>query len=194
MSSGFISEKVIAEKRDERQKEWEQVRKADDPEVRPEDPQAAQRSLFDQLLANKTKAQEEWDDKHQLKNQVRGIDDDEAEFLDQVDDLRSQLERRRRLEEKAELESYRQSQMELQVKAEEERVKLEVVERSKPHRNPSNAKSHSNQKQLLGKIVKKRTQEPPTPSTEVVVPAKQAKLGALAGLGDYSSSSEDSDT
>lgn len=86
MSSGFVSEKVLEEKRQERQKEWEKVRKPEDPQTRPEenDANSVHRSLFDQLESNRNKAQEEWDEKHQLKNQIRGIDDDEAEFLDQV--------------------------------------------------------------------------------------------------------------
>ena len=42
------------------------------------------RSLFDQLQAHKMAAQEAFEEKRALKNQIRGIDDDEAEFLDQV--------------------------------------------------------------------------------------------------------------
>ncbi len=87
MSSGFVSEKVLAEKRAERQAEWDRVRREDQPEKAPE-PEYESRSLFDQLKANKDKAQEEWDEAHKLKNQIRGIDDDEADFLDEVDNLK----------------------------------------------------------------------------------------------------------
>ena len=39
MSSGFISENVLEEKRQKRQEEWEKVRKPSDPEKAPEEPQ-----------------------------------------------------------------------------------------------------------------------------------------------------------
>ena len=39
MSSGFISEAVLEEKRQKRQEEWEKVRKPSDPEQAPEEPQ-----------------------------------------------------------------------------------------------------------------------------------------------------------
>jgi hypothetical protein len=38
MASGFISEKVLDEKRRERQDEWEKVRKPEDPKTAPEEP------------------------------------------------------------------------------------------------------------------------------------------------------------
>lgn len=110
-----MSEKVLEEKRRQRQEEWEKVRKPDQPEQAPEEPYES-RSLFDQLQvtvfltvfgyclqlltafyvqANKMKAQEEWEEAHKLKNQIRGIDNDEAEFLDKVDDYRLTMERNR---------------------------------------------------------------------------------------------------
>ena len=42
------------------------------------------RSLFDRLQEQKDKKQAEWDESRQLKNQVRTIDCDEADFLDKV--------------------------------------------------------------------------------------------------------------
>jgi hypothetical protein len=90
MSSGFISESVIEKKKKQRQLEWEQVgtlpqcliynrfrirgtslqvRKPEDPKEAPEEP-VDTRSLYERLQANKTKAQEEWDEAHKLKNQV----------------------------------------------------------------------------------------------------------------------------
>jgi len=38
MSSGFISENIIEQKRKERQEEWERVRKKEDPKEAPEEP------------------------------------------------------------------------------------------------------------------------------------------------------------
>ena len=144
MSSGFVSEKVLDEKRRQRQEEWEKVRKAEDPKEAPEEPQD-NRSLYDKLQvryitfwshhiveslnlkatnvlnvrlmchcfsqANKAAKQEEWDEAHALKNQIRGIDDDEAEFLDEVDAIRSKMERNIAKEERRELEEHRERQV-----------------------------------------------------------------------------------
>ena len=65
------------------QEEWERVRKEEDPVEAPEEPFDS-RSLFDRLQEQKEKKQSEWDESHKLKNQVRTIDCDEADFLDQV--------------------------------------------------------------------------------------------------------------
>ena len=61
--------------------------------------------------ANKAAKQEEWDEAHKLKNQIRGIDDDEADFLDEVDAIRSRVERDIAKEERKELEDYKLRQV-----------------------------------------------------------------------------------
>ena len=65
------------------QEEWELVRKAEDPKEAPQEDYDP-RSLFDRLQEQKDKKQLEWDEAHKLKNQVRTIDSEEADFLDQV--------------------------------------------------------------------------------------------------------------
>ena len=72
MSSGFVTEQEINEKKKVRQEEWDRVRKPDDPEIAPEEPYDP-RSLFEQLEEHKVKKQEEWDESHKLKNQIRGL-------------------------------------------------------------------------------------------------------------------------
>ena len=72
MSSGFVTEQEINEKKKVRQEEWDRVRKAEDPEIAPEEPYDP-RSLFEQLEEHKEKKQEEWDESHKLKNQIRGL-------------------------------------------------------------------------------------------------------------------------
>lgn len=118
----------------------------------------------------------------------------------QVDDLRSQLERKRRLEENKELEEYRQSQIALQEKAQEEKLRLEMVTRPVVASSGANNSSRiSSQKKLLGAMVRKRPKEDQdlsnnTISNPIPVVEKRAKVtggGALIGLGDYSSSSEE---
>nr|CAB3244400.1 protein FAM192A-like [Phallusia mammillata] len=102
----FVSESEIAEKRRLRQEEWEKVRKAEDPVEAPEevyDP----RSLFDRLQEQKDKKQNEFEESIKFKNQFRGIDKTEADFLDMVSTQASLIEKQKKDEEKKELEEFR---------------------------------------------------------------------------------------
>merc|ERR1711993_204676 len=107
MSSGFVKEADLEEARKKRQEEWDKVRKPDEPEVVPEEPYD-HRSLFERLEENKRLKQEEWDSQHDIKNVVRGIDDDEAAFLDKVDEIKSEAEIQRIKEERKELQEYKE--------------------------------------------------------------------------------------
>ena len=98
MSSGFETEAEIAAKKKARQEEWDRVRKPEDPETAPEPEPQDNRSLFDRLEEQRVAKQDEWDEAHKLKNQIRGIDDDEADFLDTVDNIRAAAESQRRRE------------------------------------------------------------------------------------------------
>ena len=49
------------------------------------------RSLFDRLEEHRRAKQEEVDEAKKFKNQFRGIDDEEAAFLDTVDTLRTDM-------------------------------------------------------------------------------------------------------
>jgi len=98
----FVTEKSIEEKRKLRQEEWERVRKPEDPKEVPEEVFDG-RSLYDRLKEQKDKKVEiliniamillfyfskqdaEWDEAHKLKNMVRGLDSEEADFLEFVD-------------------------------------------------------------------------------------------------------------
>lgn len=180
MSSGFVSEKVLDEKRKQRQEEWDKVRKPDDPETAPEEAIKDTRSLFDQLQANKAKEQEEWDEARKFKNQIRGIDDEEAEFLDEVDDARLRVERLRRLEERQELEVLRR-------RREEQRLELRVKLDDPVTRSTASKSSKSQSKLLLG-AVKRKSSDSLKKADE-----KKPNLGALAGIGDYSDSSSGED-
>ena len=74
-------------------------------------PIISRRSLFEQLQSNKAKADEEWEESRKFKNQIARIDDDEADFLDTVDELREKEERRRMMKERKEIEEYRKTQV-----------------------------------------------------------------------------------
>lgn len=95
----FVSETELDEKRQKRQEEWDKVRTAEQPEECPEE-EIDNRSLYDRLQEQKDKKQEEFDDKHQFKNMVRGLEDDESKFLGEVAVRQMELEMRKRKEEK----------------------------------------------------------------------------------------------
>lgn len=193
MASGFVKETDLDAARQKRQEEWERVRQADQPEVAPEEPYDA-RSLFDRLQEQKNKKQSEWDESHKLKNQVRGIDSDEANFLDQVDAIKWEQERKRIEEEKAALEEYRKIQEELLERQEIEKRKLEGGQVPK---RPVATSAATKQSQLLsGVIVRKRSSESCAADDEnkkvksnEVTPVQT--LGALAGLGSYESDEDE---
>lgn len=180
---------VISKDFNFRQEEWEKVRKADEPKEAPEE-EYDSRSLFERLEENKRVKQEEWDAQHDIKNVVRGIDDDEAAFLDKVDDVKAEIDKKRRLEERQELDDYRKMKERLLEEDESRRLKNEVS--SKPTSTGLKKDSSNSKKQaslVLGAVVKKR------PISELVKPKepekRQKTLGALAGLGGYASSSSD---
>ena len=130
---------------------------------------------------------------HDIKNVVRGIDDDEAAFLDKVDDVKAEIENKRLKEEKQALDDYRKMKDKLFEESEERRLKSEISVNKQPLTKTLEGAAKKQSKLLLGAVVKKRSASDNDDSKKE--PVKKAKsetgLGALAGLGDYSSSSED---
>jgi len=126
MSSGFVTESEIEAAKQARQEEWERVRKPDDPENAPEPEPQDNRSLFARLEEQRVAKQDEWDEAHKLKNQIRGIDDDEADFLDTVDNIRVAAEVQRRKEDAQALKEFKDSQDKL-LEEEEKRKKADAL-------------------------------------------------------------------
>ncbi|XP_026682107.1 protein FAM192A [Diaphorina citri] len=135
MSSGFISETEIANQRQRRQEEWEKVRTADQPVEAPEE-EYDPRSLFDRLKEQKDKKEFEYEEAHKLKNMIKGLDDDEVEFLDLVDKSKFEEEKRKYLEESKELNEFRRRRECLEEENLEQRIKNEIKS-SKPSLNSS---------------------------------------------------------
>ncbi|KAM4618999.1 PSME3-interacting protein [Polymixia lowei] len=106
LSRKFVSESELDEKRKKRQEEWEKVRKPDDPEEAPEE-EYDSRSLFERLQEQKDKKQEEYEEQFKFKNMVKGLDEDETHFLDEVSRQQSLVEKQRRDEDRQELLEYR---------------------------------------------------------------------------------------
>merc|ERR1712183_271930 len=162
------------------------------------------RSLFEKLEEQRQKKQDDWDEEHKFKNQFRGLDDEEVDFLDRVDDVRTENERQRYLDEKRELEEYQRRQQELNEKELEERLEME---RKGPgfKRSTSTTSTKNSQLKLLAGAVKrkgdknkemihkkkmKETSPESTPEKkESIAVEKPIKVGLL-GLGDYGSDSD----
>ncbi|XP_030646262.1 PSME3-interacting protein isoform X2 [Chanos chanos] len=151
LSRKFVSESELEERRKKRQEEWEKVRKPDDPEEVPEE-EYDPRSLFERLQEQKDKKQEEYEEQFKFKNMVKGLDEDETNFLDEVSRQQSLVEKQRRDEELQELKEYRSALKKL---ASSENQRKEPEKRAGP--KPGEHKtSHLSQAHLLAGAVKRR--------------------------------------
>ncbi|KAK7077215.1 hypothetical protein SK128_020665 [Halocaridina rubra] len=210
MSSGFISEKDVAERRRIRQENWEKTRKEDDPIEAPEEAPPDNRSLYDRLEEQRQKKQDEYDEAHKFKNMVRGLEDDEVDFLELVDRSKLQEEKRVRTEENSAMEEYRKkvSEMQRNIAEEEMRAEMRAAEGKK---NSSGSGKKSSHLSLLAGAIKrkhsddeKNTQEPKSklPNTNSGESSDKAQvsktipksgfqcIAVLPGLGVYTDSSD----
>nr|XP_055220287.1 PSME3-interacting protein isoform X2 [Gorilla gorilla gorilla] len=208
----FVSEAELDERRKRRQEEWEKVRKPEDPEECPEevyDP----RSLYERLQEQKDRKQQEYEEQFKFKNMVRGLDEDETNFLDEVSRQQELIEKQRREEELKELKEYRIS---FKVGISQENKK--EVEK-KLTVKPIETKNKFSQAKLLAGAVKhkssesgnsvKRLKPDPEPDDKnqepssckslgntslsgpsIHCPSAAVCIGILPGLGAYSGSSD----
>ncbi|KAB1274679.1 PSME3-interacting protein [Camelus dromedarius] len=65
------------------------------------------RSLYERLQEQKDRKQQEYEEQFKFKNMVRGLDEDETNFLDEVSRQQELIEKQRREEELKELKEYR---------------------------------------------------------------------------------------
>lgn len=157
MSSGFVSEKELAEARLKRQEEWEKVRTADQPLEAPEidyDP----RSLFERLEEQRKKRDLEFEESRKLKNMIKGLDDDEIDFLDLVDQKKLEAERNKTIDEERELLDYRNRVANLQEQSMEQRLQAEikgVVKKNSVNSIQRNCRLSQNQLLKGGLVMKK---------------------------------------
>jgi len=152
----FISEAEVEEKKRKRQEEWEKVRQPDQPKEAPPDEPEDPRCLFERLKEQKDMQQAEHDEKYQLKNQVRGLEEDEAHFLQVVSRRQEELVKEREEEENELLEEYHKSQAN----------QVLVVSAEKPDHKPTSSswvprlgvdlKSKSTQSVLVAGAVKRK--------------------------------------
>uniref|UniRef100_A0A3Q3KPJ3 FAM192A/Fyv6 N-terminal domain-containing protein n=1 Tax=Monopterus albus TaxID=43700 RepID=A0A3Q3KPJ3_MONAL len=171
----FVSEAELDERRKKRQEEWEKVRKPDDPEEAPEE-EYDPRSLYERLQEQKDKKQEEYEEQFKFKNMVRGLDEDETSFLDEVSRQQSLVEKQRRDEEKQELLEYRIS---FQASSESRREPEKKV--TPKHSGSEQRTSHLSQAHLLVGAVKRRSSSQSSDSSKK---QKVENTTTAAGNGD----------
>ncbi|XP_064414725.1 PSME3-interacting protein isoform X2 [Latimeria chalumnae] len=211
----FVSESEIEERRQRRQEEWEKVRKPEDPVECPEevyDP----RSLYERLQEQKEKKQQEYEEQFQFKNMVRGLDEDETNFLDEVSRQQLLVEKHRREEEMKELKEYRSSLTKRTASTETKKDPEKKAAASSVR--PSENKKFSQAKLLAGAVKRKSSEGPANVKKQkteddqesnhqvkaswdqagsnlsrgpvVHHPSAAICIGILPGLGAYSESSD----
>nr|CDP31392.1 Putative NEFA-interacting nuclear protein NIP30 [Podospora anserina S mat+] len=88
--------------------------------------EGGEKSLYEVLQANKAAKQAEFEEKSKLKNQFRALDEDEIDFLDEVERRRREEEERRRREEEEGLRAFREIKSSREKgESEEEEVEVE---------------------------------------------------------------------
>ncbi|XP_073424872.1 PSME3-interacting protein-like [Dendrobates tinctorius] len=212
MNKRFVTESEIKERRKKRQEEWEKVRKPEDPEECPEevyDP----RSLYEKLQEQKEKKQQEFEEKLKFKNMVRGLEEDESNFLSEVSRKQELLEKQRRDEERKELMEFRNARTIASTSTENKKRETE----KKPLTKPPDSKNKLSQSKLLAGAVRYRSNSESSSAKKLKVEQEQETLkethsspadsssttfarvhcpptsiciGILPGLGAYSGSSD----
>ncbi|XP_065315860.1 PSME3-interacting protein-like isoform X2 [Gordionus sp. m RMFG-2023] len=107
LNKRFITQDEIEELKRIRQEEWDRVRKPEEPKERPE-VEYDSKSLFERLKEQKDKEDAIYEERKKFKNQIRGINDDESSFLDNVFEKQYKKERDIEHEELVELAQFRE--------------------------------------------------------------------------------------
>merc|ERR1711988_1004803 len=192
------------EARKKRQEEWNKVRKPDDPEEAPEEKHDP-RSLYEQLQANKSKADEEYEERMRLSNQVQGLDEGESDFLDYVSQKKEEITKRRQQENEEMLQEVREAMVNKVIDKTQNKSEKKS---SKPL--PVGTSQSKSQTSLLAGAIKRKTSDKDegSPKKQKVTSSGDASsnsepivcspsevsqvVGILPGIGDYSDSdSED---
>lgn len=167
----FVSEAELEERRQKRQEEWEKVRKPEDPVDAPEE-EYDPRSLFERLQEQKDKKQAEFEETHRLRNMIRGLDDDEVEFLDLVDRTKEEIETQRWKEEFKEIKEFRKAVADLAEQSAEKR--FNELKKEATAQLLSTAATKKSQSSLLARAVKRKSS--PKVENEESVPPKVVRI------------------
>ncbi|XP_069678696.1 PSME3-interacting protein isoform X2 [Periplaneta americana] len=134
--------------------------------------------------------QEEWEKVRKPgqpeENMIKGLDDDEVEFLDLVDRSKLEEERRKSAEEAREIKDFRNAVATLQERSLEQRIHTEI--RARPPAQTSISSGRSSQVRLLaGAVVRKRPSETPAQASG----DKKPRSAEEDGEADTKNSEED---
>ncbi|XP_034541075.1 PSME3-interacting protein [Notolabrus celidotus] len=185
LSRKFVTEAELDEQRKKRQEEWEKVRKPEDPEEAPEE-EYDPRSLFERLQEQKDKKQEDYEEQFKFRNMVRGLDEEETSFLDEVSRQQCLLEKQRRDEEKKELLEYRSAL----VKHASTEGRKEPEKKVAPKQSGAEQRtSHLSQAHLLAGAVKRRSSSQSSDSSKKQ--KVEITTAASTGNGDRLKEQED---
>lgn len=169
------------------------------------------RTLFERLQEQKMKKEAEFEEQHQLKNMIRGLDNDEVAFLEYIDRNRIQEENQKNAEEKKAIEEFQQAMSGLS--QEDQQNRIEQFKKSlwspetKVTKDPSGSTGVTKKSQaaLLSKVVKRKSENAASTSSEtsskkvhIDTPDKSSQqtariIGVLPGIGAYGSDSSDSE-
>lgn len=134
---------------------------------------------------------------------IRGLDDDEVDFLAYVNETKANAEKQQEIEEKKALQEFREKVATLQEKSFENKLQSEI---SIPKTKDVKIASRPSQKTILAGVVRKRKVEPSHSIIEpavkkniiendekILIPSALKCIGILPGLGSYIKDSSDSD-
>lgn len=116
--------------------------------------------MYERLQEQKSKRDAEYEEAHKLKNMIKGLDDDEVEFLDLVDRTKLEEERKKNLEEEKEMRDFKAAVASLQEKSLDERLKQELKKPQVTNKNLSSSSSRNSQLKLLAGVVVKKSEKP----------------------------------
>uniref|UniRef100_A0A671M452 Protein FAM192A-like n=1 Tax=Sinocyclocheilus anshuiensis TaxID=1608454 RepID=A0A671M452_9TELE len=205
LSRKFVSESELDEIRKKRQEEWEKVHKPDDPEEAPEE-EYDPRSLYERLQEQKDKKQEEYEEQFKFKNMVKGLDEDETSFLDEVSDFSLTDEPHSALQKLANNESQKETEKKAGPKPSENRTShlsqahllAGAVKRHSSSQSSEGSKKQKAEESVAGNgsQTDQEAVEPKSPGAGVTrsgilhLPSAAVCVGILPGLGAYSGSSD----
>lgn len=90
---------------------------------------------------------------------IKGLDDDEVEFLDLVDRTKLEEERKKNLEEEKEMRDFKAAVASLQEKSLDEKLKQELKKPQTLNKSTSSGSDRNSQLRLLTGIVVKKTEK-----------------------------------
>lgn len=171
------------------------------------------RTLYERLQEQKLKKQEAYDESHKLKNLIKGLDNDEIEFLNVIDSNKAQLENRKYQEELLALEEYKRGVVHLNTEEQDRKLLEFKRELFQLHKNKleNQSKSKKSQSDLLSGVIKRKGKDAPVISKKAKLDSTNKEgenissetsqllptikcIGILPGIGNYDDNSDSDDS